>query len=114
MLASEIKTLRIMRALRSEQRLDIAVSTFLGAHVVPPEYRREKTARCVRRISGARDGCRVVARTGLADFCDVFCDRGAFTVPQARTLLSAAGCACGLKPRLHAEQLARTGATGSQ
>ena len=46
---------------------------------------------------------------GLAEFCDVFCDRGSFTVPQARKILTA-GRACGLVPRLHAEQLAHTGA----
>ena len=50
-----------------------------------------------------------VAMAGLAEFCDVFCDRGAFTVPQARKILTA-GRACGLVPRLHAEQLAHTGA----
>ncbi len=50
-----------------------------------------------------------VAAAGLAEFCDVFCDRGAFTVAQARKVL-AAGCSCGLIPRIHAEQLARTGA----
>ncbi len=46
---------------------------------------------------------------GLAEFCDVFCDRGAFTVAQSRRIL-AAGRACGLVPRIHAEQLAHTGA----
>jgi imidazolonepropionase len=50
-----------------------------------------------------------VATAGLADFCDVFCDRGAFTVAQSRRIL-AAGRACGLVPRIHAEQLAHTGA----
>lgn len=46
---------------------------------------------------------------GLAEFCDVFCDRGAFTVAQARRILMA-GRAGGLVPRIHAEQLAHTGA----
>jgi len=50
-----------------------------------------------------------VAREGLAEYCDVFCDRGAFSVKQARRVLTA-GRACGMTPRLHAEQLARTGA----
>ncbi len=45
----------------------------------------------------------------MAEFCDAFCDRGAFSVDQARSILTA-GRACGLEPRLHAEQLARTGA----
>jgi imidazolonepropionase len=51
----------------------------------------------------------LVASRGLAEFCDVFCDRGAFTPAQARLILTA-GRVCGLEPRLHAEQLARTGA----
>ncbi len=50
-----------------------------------------------------------VATAGLAEFCDVFCDRGAFTLAQARRILKA-GRACGLVPRIHAEQLSRTGA----
>jgi imidazolonepropionase len=50
-----------------------------------------------------------VALAGLAEFCDVFCDRGAFTPAQSRRVLTA-GRACGLEPRLHAEQIARTGA----
>jgi imidazolonepropionase len=51
----------------------------------------------------------MVAARGLAEYCDVFCDRGAFTPAQARLLLTA-GRVCGLQPRLHAEQLDRTGA----
>jgi imidazolonepropionase len=50
-----------------------------------------------------------VALAGLAEFCDVFCDRGAFTPAQSQRVLTA-GRACGLEPRLHAEQIARTGA----
>ena len=103
--ASERKILTLLRGLRDAQPLDI-VSTFLGAHVVPPEFGHRKGAYVellVRRLIPA------VAAEGLAEFCDVFCDRGAFSVNQARLILTA-GRACGLVPRLHAEQLARTGA----
>ncbi len=103
--ASELKTLSLLRTLHTEQPLDI-VATFLGAHAVPPEFRRrpEKYVDLlVHRLIPA------VALAGLAEFCDVFCDRGAFSVAQARRILTA-GRACGLVPRLHAEQLARTGA----
>ncbi len=103
--ASELKILRLHRALAREGPLEL-VSTFLGAHVIPPEFRRRPdgyidwlTHRLIPRV----------ARERLAEFCDVFCDRGAFTVAQARRIL-VAGRACGLEPRLHAEQLARTGA----
>jgi imidazolonepropionase len=102
---SEAKILGILEQLHQDQPLDIA-RTFLGAHVVPPEFRRRPDAfvdLLVKRWIPA------VATAGLADFCDVFCDRGAFTVTQARRVL-ATGRACGLVPRIHAEQLAHTGA----
>ncbi len=102
--ASESKTLQLLHQLHQEQPLDI-LPTFLGAHVVPPEFRRRPDAYVdllVQRLIPA------VALAGLAEFCDVFCDRGAFSVAQARRILTA-GRACGLVPRLHAEQLARTG-----
>jgi imidazolonepropionase len=85
--------------------LDI-VSTFLGAHVPPPEY-RERPDDYVDLL--CRKLIPQVAREGLAEYCDVFCDRGAFTVEQSRRVLTAAR-ACGMGLRLHAEQLARTGA----
>jgi imidazolonepropionase len=106
---SELAILRLQRELRQAQPIDI-VSTFLGAHIVPPEYRRtgkradDYVEFLVHKLIP------VVAREGLAEFCDVFCDRGAFTIKQARKILTA-GRACGLAPRLHAEQLAHTGAT---
>ncbi len=102
---SEAKILGILQQLHQDQPLDIA-RTFLGAHIVPPEFRRRPDAfvdLLVKRWIPA------VATAGLAEFCDVFCDRGAFTVAQSRRVL-AAGRACGLVPRIHAEQLAHTGA----
>lgn len=102
---SELKTLRLLFELHQEQPLDIH-ATFLGAHVIPPEFRKRPGA-YVELL--AKKWIPTVATAGLAEFCDVFCDRGAFTVPQARRIL-AAGRACGLVPRIHAEQLARTGA----
>jgi len=105
--ANELRTLRLHKELAAEQALDI-VSTFLGAHIVPDEYR------------GISDGVRryitllteklipEVAKERLAEFCDVFCDRGAFTQDQAKHVLQA-GVRHHLKPKLHAEQLSRTG-----
>lgn len=101
---SELKTLTVLRRLHQDQPLDIAC-TFLGAHIVPPEFRRRPAAfidLLVRRWIPS------VATAGLADFCDVYCDRGAFSVPQARRILETAR-ACGLVPRIHAEQFAHTG-----
>jgi imidazolonepropionase len=102
---SELKILEILSELHQEQPLDIA-STFLGAHVIPAEFKRRPNA-YVDLLT--RRWIPTVATAGLAEFCDVFCDRGAFTVAQARKILNA-GRACGLVPRIHAEQLAHTGA----
>ena len=101
---SEVKTLRLLFELHQEQPLDVH-ATFLGAHIVPPEFRTRPDA-YVEVL--AKKWIPAVATAGLAEFCDAFCDRGAFTVAQARRILTA-GRACGLVPRIHAEQLARTG-----
>jgi len=103
---SELAILRLLRELHQEQPIDIH-STFLGAHVVPPEFRGRADA-YIDFLSG--ELIPRVALSGLAEFCDVFCDLGAFTAAQARRVLTA-GRACGLVPRVHAEQLSRTGAT---
>jgi imidazolonepropionase len=108
-LASELKILRLHQELAAEQPLDI-VSTFLGAHVIPAEFRN--------RPSGVKDYIALltdtlipeVAANKLAEYCDVFCERGAFNLEQSRKILEA-GKRIGLKPRMHAEQLSRTGAT---
>jgi imidazolonepropionase len=107
---NEVRTLKLLRRLGKEQMVEI-VPTLLAAHVVPPEFRSqnfgtggadEYVDRIVRLFLPA------VALEGLAEYCDVFVERGAFSVPQARRIFAAAR-ALGLKPRLHAEQLARTG-----
>jgi imidazolonepropionase len=108
-IANELKILGLHKQLAAEQPLDI-VSTFLGAHVVPAEYRG--------RADGAEQYIKLIeenllpeiGESGLAEFCDVFCDRGAFTVQQAKRVLQA-GRQWGLAPRIHAEQLSRSGAT---
>jgi imidazolonepropionase len=79
-------------------------STFLGAHVVPPEF-RDHRADYITLVAGAMlDAC-----AGDARWIDVFCDKGAFDVDEARVILEA-GIARGLLPRLHAHQLSRIGA----
>jgi imidazolonepropionase len=106
---NELRILTLHQELRAEQPLDI-ISTFLGAHVVPPEYRNKPdgaeryVALLVEKLLPE------VAGQKLAEFCDVFCDRGAFSREQSRRILEA-GKQHGLAPRLHAEQLSRTGAT---
>jgi imidazolonepropionase len=106
--ASELKILRLHKALAAEQPLEI-VSTFLGAHVVPAEY-RGKTGGAERYIHLIEQNLLPeIGESRLAEFCDVFCDRGAFSIAQSKRILQA-GRQWGLAPRLHAEQLSRTGA----
>ncbi len=105
---SEMKILRLHKELAAEQPLEI-VSTFLGAHTVPAEY-RGKTGGAARYIQLIEQNLLPeIGENRLAEFCDVFCDRGAFTVEQSKRVLQA-GRQWGLAPRLHAEQLSRTGA----
>jgi imidazolonepropionase len=106
--ASELKILRLHREMAANQPLEI-VSTFLGAHVVPEEY-RGKTGGAERYIQLIEENLLPHIGEGrLAEFCDVFCDRGAFSVEQSKRVLQA-GRQWGLTPRVHAEQLSRTGA----
>jgi imidazolonepropionase len=108
-LTSELKILELQRELNSEQPLEI-VSTFLGAHVVPAEFRGKPdgTERYISLL--LEQMLPEVMNEGLAEFCDVFCDRGAFSTGEARRILREANDH-GLAPRLHAEQLSHTGAT---
>jgi len=106
--ASELKILRLHKELAAEQLLEI-VSTFLGAHMVPEEYRGKAGGmeRYIKLIE--QNMLPEIGESRLAEFCDVFCDRGAFSVEESKRVLQA-GRQWGLVPRLHAEQLSRTGA----
>jgi imidazolonepropionase len=102
-LADELRSLRIIRA--AAERVGIrVVRTFLGAHAVPPE-----AASADDYVTEIVDNM-LPAVAGEADYADVFCDEGFFTVTQAERVLAAAA-GLGMGARLHAEQLARTGAT---
>ena len=102
--ASELKQLRVYRDLDEAHAMDL-VPTFLGAHVMPPEYRAERAAYidllCKRLIPR-------VADEGLAEFCDAFVEEGAYTAEEARRILSAARDH-GLGIKLHADQLSDGG-----
>jgi imidazolonepropionase len=107
--ASELKILQLQRELNREQPLEI-VSTFLGAHTVPTEF-RGKADGAERYISLLLEQMLPeVVNEGLAEFCDVFCERGAFTLGQSRRVLTEAK-QLRLAPKVHAEQLSRTGGT---
>jgi imidazolonepropionase len=102
--AAERKSLRVMQ--RADGRPIEVVRTFLGAHVPPPDADSDPNL-YVQQV--ADDMLPDVARRRLAEFCDVWCDEGAFTLPQARHVLTAAR-RLGLGLKIHAEQHRPTGA----
>ncbi|HEX2987972.1 MAG TPA: imidazolonepropionase [Chloroflexota bacterium] len=100
----ELKMLRVASALEKTGPQGI-VATFLGAHAVPPEYRGQPD----RYVDLVVDEMMPrVAAEGLARYCDVFCERGAFSVDQSRRVLEA-GLARGLGAKIHAEQKSALG-----
>ncbi len=103
----ELKQLHAIRELNRRQPIEL-VPTYLGAHALPAEF-EGRADEFIDRI-GSEALLQQIASEGLARFCDVFCDRGAFTVEQARRVLTRAA-KVGLKPKLHADELAQIGAT---
>ena len=103
-LEDELKSLQVLAALRESNRLEV-VPTFLGAHAVPEEYAHSRD-RYIRNI--IEEMIPRVAQEGLAQFCDVFCEDGYFTVEEARSILLAARDA-GLGMRIHADELGHSG-----
>ena len=102
--ANELKQLEVYRRLDQAQAVDL-VSTFLGAHIVPPEFRDHRD----RYISLICDVLiPEVAREGLAEFCDAFVEEGAYSADEVRLIFDAARCN-GLKIKLHADQLSDGG-----
>jgi len=103
-LDSELKMLRVVRRLKEQSPIPIR-ATFLGAHAVPQEYKARRNEYIDLVIN---EMLPQVAGEGLADYCDVFCDRGFFTVEETDRILQA-GWQYGLKPKIHANELGITG-----
>jgi imidazolonepropionase len=101
-LATEITLLEVARQVGETLPVDV-VTTFLGAHQIPPEFVGDRNG-YLQMIENEM----LPAVADLAQYCDVFCDRGAFDVFEAERVL-AAGRRHGLKPRVHANQLGNTG-----
>ncbi|ASS85683.1 imidazolonepropionase [Geobacillus lituanicus] len=99
-LEHEIKQLEIAKRLHDTHPVDV-VSTFLGAHAVPPEWKHDPDG-YVRLIID--EMIPEAARRGLAEFNDVFCERGVFTPEQALLILEA-GKAHGLTPKIHTDEI---------
>ena len=101
---SEIKMLRVIKRLSAVSPIPIR-ATFLGAHGVPAEYasrRNEYIDLIIQKMLP------LIAEQQLAEYCDVFCDRGFYTVAETDRILKAAW-AYGLKPKIHANELDYSG-----
>jgi imidazolonepropionase len=101
----ELRSLRIARRLDRGSGLPRVIPTFLGAHAVPPEFATDR-AGYVRRV--VDEMLPAVAEEGLARFCDVFCDEGAFTARETEAILTRAR-ELGLGLKLHADEFSGLG-----
>lgn len=102
---SELKMLRVIRRLKSAFPKVAIKSTFLGAHAMPKEYKQNRSAYINLIVS---EMIPAIQSEGLADYIDVFCDRGFFTVEETDEILEA-GVKAGLKPKIHANELDYSG-----
>jgi imidazolonepropionase len=101
---AELRSLRAIQDAAAAHPVSV-VATFLGAHEVPVEHKAERE-RYLDLLIG--EMLPAVAESGLAEFCDVFCEEGVFSVAESRRVLEAAR-ARGFKLRIHADELKHTG-----
>ncbi len=106
-LVTELRLLEVAHQLGEEGPIEI-IPTWLGAHAVPPEMRNQPDATDAYVRSLIEVQLPGVAAQGLAVAADVFCEVGVFSADQSRRVLQAAA-ASGLRPRLHADELAPSG-----
>lgn len=100
---SEMKMLRAMKLLNEQHPIDL-VSTFMGAHAIPPEF-GERTDEYVDLIIS--EMIPNVVKKNLAEFCDVFCEEGIFSIKQTKKILNTAK-RYGLKPQIHIDEIVDT------
>ena len=100
----ELKMLRVIRRLKADSPLTVK-ATFLGAHAVPAEYRNRQSDYVDLIIN---EMLPQIAAEELADYIDVFCEQGFFTIEDTERLLMA-GLKYGLIPKIHANQMAYSG-----
>lgn len=101
---AEMKMLRVIRRLKDEQLIPVK-ATFLGAHAVPQEFKTNRQGYIHQLI---HDMLPRISAAGLADYIDVFCDKGFYTVEETDQILSA-GEKHGLRARIHANELDYSG-----
>ncbi|MGP7816952.1 imidazolonepropionase [Niallia sp. 01092] len=100
----ELKQLRAAKRLNEQHPIDL-ISTFMGAHAVPVEY-KEDPDKFVQLV--VEEMLPQVAQEKLAEFCDVFCEEGVFTVEQSEYILEE-GKKLGLAPKIHADEIVQFG-----
>jgi len=100
----ELKMLRVIRRIKQESPITVK-ATFLGAHAVPAPYRENRGAYVDLIVN---EMIPAVAAERLADYIDVFCDRGFFTVEETGRILEA-GARYGMRPKIHANELDYSG-----
>lgn len=100
----ELKMLRVIRRIKEESLVEVR-STFLGAHAVPEAYKNDRE-RYIEII--INEMIPLVAAGDLADYIDVFCDKGFFSIEETERIIMA-GIKYGLLPKLHANELGNTG-----
>ncbi len=100
----ELKILEVARRLNQLHSVD-AVSTFLGAHAIPHEFKGNTQGYVCLVVE---EMIPKVAEKGLAEFCDVFCEKGVFSLEQSRRILTV-GKKYGLKPKIHADEMSTLG-----
>ncbi|RLM97402.1 imidazolonepropionase [Haloarcula sp. Atlit-7R] len=101
---TELQMLRVIDSADAVHPVDV-VPTFMGAHAVPEGWDTDDYTAAV-----VDEQVPAVESQGIAEFCDVFCEEGVFSVAQSRRVLEA-GAAAGLTPKVHAEELAHIGGT---
>ncbi|MDD5150139.1 MAG: imidazolonepropionase [Flavobacterium sp.] len=95
----ELKMLRVIKKLSQDYPITIK-ATFLGAHAIPQEFKENRKGYIDLIIN---EMLPAVAKNNLADFIDVFCETGYFTVPETEQIMEA-GIQFGLKPKIHVNQ----------
>ncbi len=101
---SELKILRVIRRLKEQYSLPIK-STFLGAHAIPEQFKNDREGYISEVVDRMLPD---IVDQGLADYIDVFCDEGFFTIEETALIMDA-GAKYGLKSKIHANELANSG-----
>ncbi|WP_159545332.1 imidazolonepropionase [Streptococcus halichoeri] len=101
---TEYRQLEVAQALNKDHAIDL-VSTFMAAHAIPPEYQGRSKEYLDLIVN---DMLPLVKGQNLAEFCDIFCEKGVFTADESRYLLEKAK-KLGFKLRIHADEIASIG-----